>query len=133
MARIPITMEAFLTIVFVVLATMILPPVIRHIRKKRYFASETFLAHKNAIASVVAEHNEVAEYTSEIRGSGSFQLGASSVNWRAWWSVVPAQTVRRRGASDEGCAAFPPLQAQCPPIRWAQSLGGYPCPAVDGQ
>jgi hypothetical protein len=44
-----------------------LPGSIRHIRKKRYFASEEFLAHKAEIASVVPEYNEVAEYTAEIR------------------------------------------------------------------
>ena len=51
--------------------------VVRHIRKERYFASEGFLAHKAEIAAVVAEHNEVTEYTSEIRSGGSFSLGAS--------------------------------------------------------
>lgn len=76
-------METLLTIVFVVLAAMILPPVIRHIRKERYFASEPFLAHKNEIASVVAEHNEVAEYTAEIANRGSFRLGASSTGIQA--------------------------------------------------
>ncbi len=76
-------MEVLLAIVFVVLATKVLPPVIRHIRKERYFASEPFLAHKNEIASVVAEHNEVAQYTSEIRNRGSFQLGASSTGTQA--------------------------------------------------
>lgn len=52
--------------------------VIRFILKERYFKREEFLAHKAEIASVVAEHNEVTEYTSEIRSNGSFDLGASS-------------------------------------------------------
>lgn len=51
---------------------------IRFIRKQRYFASEEFLAHKAAITAVVAEHNEITKYTSEIRSGGSFSLGASS-------------------------------------------------------
>lgn len=51
---------------------------IRYIRKERYFASEEFAAHKAEIASVVAEHNEIAQYTAEIRAGGSFQVGASS-------------------------------------------------------
>ncbi|GBG39632.1 HNH endonuclease [Mycobacterium montefiorense] len=55
-----------------------LPFVVRYILKELYFASEGFLAHKARIASVVAEHNEVAEYVSEIRSRGSFRLGASS-------------------------------------------------------
>lgn len=51
---------------------------VRFILKERYFASEEFLAHKAEIAAVVAEHNEITEYTSEIRDSGSFSLGGSS-------------------------------------------------------
>lgn len=76
-------MEVFLAIVFVALAAMILPRVIRHILKERYFASDEFLAHKNQIASFVAEHNEVAGYISEIRSRGSFRLGGSSTGTQA--------------------------------------------------
>ena len=72
-----------LAIAAIALAAVVLPRLIRHIRKKRYFASEEFLAHKDEIASVVAEHNEVAEYTSEIRNRGSFRLGASSTGAQA--------------------------------------------------
>jgi hypothetical protein len=71
---------------FVVLVMVLAYPtylVIREIRKYRYFASEEFLAHKAEIAAVVVEHNEVTEYTSEIRSRGSFQLGASSTGGRA--------------------------------------------------
>lgn len=50
---------------------------IRYICKERYFASDEFVAHKAEIASVVAEHNDVAEYTAEIRSKGSFEVGAS--------------------------------------------------------
>lgn len=57
--------------------------VVRHIRKERYFAGEEFLAHKTEIAAVVAEHNEITEYTSEIRSGGSFRLGASSTGTQA--------------------------------------------------
>jgi len=60
-----------------------LPQVIRHIRKERYFASEEFLRKKAEIASVVAEHNEVTDYTSEIRSRGTFQLGLSSTGAHA--------------------------------------------------
>jgi hypothetical protein len=51
--------------------------------KERYFASEEFSAHKAAIASVVAEHNDIAGYVSEIRSRGSFTLGASSTGSQA--------------------------------------------------
>lgn len=50
----------------------------RHIMMKRYFSSPEFLAHKDLIASVVQEHNEISEYVAEIRRSGKFSLGKSS-------------------------------------------------------
>ena len=56
---------------------------IRFIRKEQYFGSDEFLAHKSAVASLVAEHNEVANYTTEIRARGSFSLGASSTGSHA--------------------------------------------------
>jgi HNH endonuclease len=66
-----------------VLVAALLPRIVRYIRKERYFASEEFLAHKADIAALVAEHNEVADYTAEIRGRGSFQLGTSSTGTHA--------------------------------------------------
>jgi len=57
---------------------VLLPRLIRHIRKNRYFASEQFLAHRAAIAAVVAEHNDLADYVEEIRSRGTFQIGGSS-------------------------------------------------------
>jgi hypothetical protein len=71
-------MDVFVTLVAVALTVWILFRTVRYVRKERYFASEEFLAHKAEIASVVAEHNEVGQYTSEIRANGSFQVGASS-------------------------------------------------------
>lgn len=53
------------------------------ILKERYFAGEEFLAHKREIASVVAEHNEIADYVSEVRSSESFSLGATSAGVQA--------------------------------------------------
>ncbi|RFZ55663.1 HNH endonuclease [Mycobacterium marinum] len=76
-------MEVLLALVFVGLAALILPPVIRYILKERYFVGEEFLAHKDEVGSVVAEHNEVAEYVSEIRRRGSFTLGSSSTGTQA--------------------------------------------------
>ncbi|WP_262107495.1 hypothetical protein [Arthrobacter sp. Marseille-P9274] len=67
-----------LPIALLLAVCLILPGVIRHIRKERYFASEEFQRKKAEIASFVAEHNAIAEYTSEIRNQGSFQLGVSS-------------------------------------------------------
>lgn len=76
-------MEVLLFLGIVTLIAVILPPVIRYILKERYFASEEFLAHKEKIAAVVAEHNEVAQYTSEIRRRASFRLGASPTGTHA--------------------------------------------------
>ncbi len=70
-------MEAVLILGLVAIAARGSYRVGRYILKERYFASEAFLAHKKAIASFVAEHNELAGYISEIRSRGSFQLGAS--------------------------------------------------------
>ncbi|WP_216892076.1 HNH endonuclease [Nocardia alni] len=69
-------------VIAVGLGTWGLALLIRHIRMMRYFASDEFLAHKTAIASFVAEHNELARYVDEIRGRGTFALG---------WSVSGAQ------------------------------------------
>lgn len=68
-----------LTILLVIAAN----PIVRTIRKNRYFGSEQFQALKAQIASVVAEHNEVVQYVAEIRSRGSFELGASSTGQHA--------------------------------------------------
>jgi hypothetical protein len=66
-------MDNFVGLVAVVFAVWILIRIVRYVRMVRYFASEEFLAHKAEIASVVAEHNEVGKYTSEIRTTGYFR------------------------------------------------------------
>lgn len=71
----PVGFWTFVAIVFLAWAVH---RIIRYIRKELYFRSEEFLAHKAEIASVVAEHNEVGQYTAEIRANGSFGVGASS-------------------------------------------------------
>jgi hypothetical protein len=76
-------MNEFLVLVGIGLAGYAVYRIVRHIAKERYFASEEFLAHKTEIASVVAEHNEIAQYTSEIRARGSFHMGASSAGTQA--------------------------------------------------
>jgi len=64
-------------------AILIANPIVRVIRKNRYFASEHFQALKAEIASVVAEHNDVVGYVEEIRARGSFELGSSSTGQHA--------------------------------------------------
>ena len=59
------------------------PIVIRYIRKKIYFSSSAFLAQKKEVASVVSEHNEIAEYVNEIRANGKFDIGNSSTGTQA--------------------------------------------------
>lgn len=65
-------------IVALLLLLVTAPRWTRPIRKNWYFKSEEFRARKAAIASLVAEHNEVAEYVAEIRERGSFDLDAAS-------------------------------------------------------
>lgn len=57
---------------------LIANPIVRIIRKNRYFGSETFQALKAEIGAVVSEHNEVVNYVEEIRDQGAFELGSSS-------------------------------------------------------
>ena len=56
---------------------------VRYVRMKRYFASAEFLAVKQEVASVVAEHNEVSAYVGEIRSNGKFTIGHSSTGTQA--------------------------------------------------
>lgn len=70
---------SILTLLLVIAAN----PIVRTIRKNRYFGSEQFQGLKAQIASVVAEHNEVVRYVAEIRARGSFELGASSTGQHA--------------------------------------------------
>lgn len=55
----------------------------RYVLMKRYFASPEFLAQKQEVAEVVAEHNEVSIYVSEIRDRGKFSIGRSSTGAQA--------------------------------------------------
>lgn len=64
-------------------AVLVANPVIRVVRKNRYFRSEQFQSLKAAIAAVVAEHNDVVNYVAEIRSKGSFELGSSSAGQHA--------------------------------------------------
>lgn len=64
--------------VLAIAAVLIANPIVRTVRKNRYFASEHFQSLKAEVASVVAEHNDVVDYVDEIRAQGSFELGTSS-------------------------------------------------------
>ncbi|WP_345800955.1 HNH endonuclease signature motif containing protein [Microbacterium sp. AZCO] len=64
-------------------AVLIANPIIRTIRKNRYFGSEQFQGLKAEVTSIVAEHNDVVNYVAEIRSQGSFELGASTTGQHA--------------------------------------------------
>lgn len=51
---------------------------VRYLLMRRYFKSDDFLAKKEEIQSVVAEHNDVKEYVSELRDSAKLSLWNSS-------------------------------------------------------
>jgi hypothetical protein len=72
----------YLSILIVLIA--ISPKVIRIILKKRYFSSEEFLRQKVEISSVVDAYNEIAQYVTEIRDEGKFDIGHSSTGEQAY-------------------------------------------------
>lgn len=82
-AIVPAVTGSFGATVFAIVAALIANPIIRRIRKNRYFTSEHFQSLKAEIASVVTEHNDVVGYVNEIRARGSFELGASSTGQHA--------------------------------------------------
>jgi len=75
----------YITIPLLIIALLIwqTPKVVRRIRKKRYFASDEFAAHKADIAALTSEHNEINQYVSEIRERGSFEIGATGAGQHA--------------------------------------------------
>lgn len=80
---VPTATGSFWWTVLAVGAVLIANPIVRLIRKNRYFASEHFQELKSDVASVVAEHNDVVSYVDEIRARGSFELGSSSTGQNA--------------------------------------------------
>ncbi|MEV0586117.1 HNH endonuclease signature motif containing protein [Nonomuraea sp. NPDC050310] len=80
---VPLAGGGFWPTVLVLAAILIANPVVRTIRKNRYFASEHFQALKAEVSSVVAEHNDVVDYIKEIRAQGSFELGSSATGQHA--------------------------------------------------
>lgn len=75
---IPAATSSFWLTLLALAATLLANPVVRVIRKNRYFGSDRFRALRAEVASVVEEHNEVVDYVAEIRARGSFELGSSS-------------------------------------------------------
>lgn len=48
-----------------------------------YFSSTIFLNQKKEISSIVAAHNEVADYVNEIRATGKFDIGYTSTGYQS--------------------------------------------------
>lgn len=67
-----------LPVLMIVIGIVVTPKIVRRIKKDKYFSSEEFLTLRAELAAVVSEHNSIVEYTSEIRSSGAFDIGASS-------------------------------------------------------
>jgi HNH endonuclease len=123
----------FLSIILVVITTWAVYRVIRHILKERYFASEEFSIHKDEIASVVAEHNELAEYISEIRSRGSFSLGASSTGTQAHlasfdntspWSYRRDRNVANYQPEVHNCSLQVVRNASADPLKYVMKYFG---------
>ncbi len=74
---VPAASGNFVLTVIAIAAVLIANPIVRTIRKNRYFASERFQALKAEVAAVVGEHNDVVVYVDEIRAQGAFELGSS--------------------------------------------------------
>jgi hypothetical protein len=76
-------MDGILALGALALVVWLLYRLVRYIRKEMYFGSDAFLAHKGEMASLVAEHNAIAHYASEIRAQGHFEVGASTTGSQA--------------------------------------------------
>ncbi|PIF04486.1 MAG: HNH endonuclease [Propionibacterium sp.] len=90
---------------FALVAVFVLPPLVRHIRMRKYFSSEEFLRQKAELAAVVQEHNEVAYYASEILQRGLFDLGASSTGSQSHLATYE-NTSRHNYRRDRNVANF---------------------------
>jgi hypothetical protein len=76
----------------VLVLVLIANPIIWKVRKSRYFNSEQFQTLRSEVASIVAEHNDVVNYVTEIRSQGSFELGASSTGQYAHLATFENQS-----------------------------------------
>jgi len=91
----------------------------------RYFASDEFLAHKAAIASCVAEHNELAQYVGEIRSRGTFALGGSSSGRQAHLATFQ-NTSRHKYRRDRNIATYQtPFVHKCA-LQVVRNASAYP-------
>jgi len=121
-------MSGLLALTLTCLILWIVVRVVRYVRKERYFASEEFQAHKADIASFVSEHNEVAQYTAEIRAAGFFQVGGSSSGAQAHlatsentshWNYRRDRNIANYGARNvHNCSLQVVRNASADPIKY---------------
>ncbi|MCS6574211.1 HNH endonuclease [Curtobacterium flaccumfaciens pv. flaccumfaciens] len=69
---------SFLLGMLAFVSVLIANPIVRSIRRARYFGSEHFKGLRAEVAALVSERNAVVDYVSEMRAEGSFELGAST-------------------------------------------------------
>lgn len=69
--------SSWIATIISIIVVLVANPIIRAIRKNRYFNSENFQELKMQSVMIVEEHNAVVGYVNEIRSNGSFELGRS--------------------------------------------------------
>lgn len=65
-------------VILAILAVLFVPLIVRNIRKNIYFSSKDFKTRKDALAALIVEHNEIADYAKSIRDNELFAIGFSS-------------------------------------------------------
>lgn len=96
---------AFWPVALVVASAYLLYRIIRVVRKNRYFSSERFLRHRQEVAAVIAEHNEISSYASEIRRTGVFRIGVSATGSQAHLATFE-NTSRHQYRRDRNVATY---------------------------
>ncbi len=86
---------------------LIANPIIWWARKSFYFNSEQFQTLRFQVATVVAEHNDVVVYVTEIRSQGSFELGVSSASQYAYLATF-ANSSAWNNRRDRNIAEYAP-------------------------
>ena len=87
-------------------------PVTRSIMKAVYFRSEEFQRLKGDVASLVAGHNEVAQYVGEIAREGTFELGSSDTGRHAHLATT-TNTSAYNYKRDRNVAEYAPHVHKC--------------------
>jgi hypothetical protein len=114
-----------LTVVGLILAIIIVPRIVRNVRKNRYFNGEVFLAQKSELAAFVDEHNELAEYIAEIRERDSFQLAVAETGRHAHLATFQ-NTSAHKHRRDRNQASFDDPNVHNCSLQVVRSASGDP-------